>query len=137
PISVPYVLAGRAARALGYADGRPQMFATRLPGVLLWLWLVAATYALARRAFGAEAAALAAAAVALEPSVVANAPLATVDVAYAVGATLALVAGLAWLERPSAARAVGLGFALGLAFVAKFSAFTLLPVFALLPWVVP
>ncbi len=137
PISVPYVLAGRVAKALGFAEGRPLMFATRLPGVLAYLLLVAATFALARRHFGKSAAALAAALVAIEPSIVANAPLATVDVPYALATVLALYAGLGWVEKPSARRALGIGLALGLAFVAKFSAFTFLPVLAILPWLVP
>ncbi len=137
PISVPYVLAGRAAGALGFSEGRPRMFATRLPGVFAYLLLVAATFALARRHFGESAAALSAAAVAIEPSIVANAPLATVDVPYALATVLALYAGLAWVEKPRALRALAIGLALGVAFVAKFSAFTLLPVLAILPWLVP
>ncbi len=136
PISVPYVLAGRAAKSLGAAGGRPLMLATRLPGVLAYVLLVGATFLLARRVFGRDAAGLAAAALALEPSIVGNAPLATVDVPYALGVTLALVAGLGWAERPGAGRAVVLGLALGVAFVAKFQAFTFLPVLACLPLVV-
>ena len=137
PITVPYVLAGRAAKALGFREGRPLMFATRLPGVLAYLLLVGVTFALARRYFGEGVAALAAAAVAIEPSVVANAPLATVDVPYALATALALYAGLVWVEEPNARRALAIGLALGLAFVAKFSAFTFLPVLAILPWLVP
>jgi Dolichyl-phosphate-mannose-protein mannosyltransferase len=137
PMSVPYVLAGRAAKALGVRSARGLTFATRLPGVAFYLLLVLGTYSLTRCAFGAGAAVLAAAAIAVEPSVVGNAPLATVDVPYAVGVTLALLAALRWIEHPQARAASGLGLALGLAFVAKFSAFTLLPVFAILPALVP
>lgn len=136
PISVPYVLAGRAAKSLGATATRPVMLATRLPGIVAYVLLVGATFLLARRAFGRDAGALAAAALALEPSIVGNAPLATVDVPYALGVTLALVAGLWWAERPGAGRALALGLALGLAFVAKFQAFTFLPVLAPLPWLV-
>lgn len=136
PISVPYVLAGRAAKAMGVTAERPLRFATRAPGILAYALLVGATFLLARQSFGRDAAWLAAGALALEPSVVGNAPLATVDVPYALGSTLALVAGLWWAERPGVSRALALGGALGLAFVAKFSAFTFLPVLAALPLLV-
>jgi len=112
PITIPYVLAGRAAKVLGLREGRPLMFATRLPGVLAYLLLVVASFALARRYFGESVAALAAAAVAIEPSIVANAPLATVDVPYALATLLALYAALVWVDKPDARRALGIGLAL-------------------------
>ena len=89
--------------------------------------LVVLTWALGRRLFGEAAALAAAVAVSTAPAVLGHAGLATTDVAAASMFLLALLALLRWLEAPTRARAAALGLALGLAFVTKMSALTLLP----------
>src|SRR6185436_15464723 len=79
------------------------------------------------RVAGTPAAHIATIGVALDPSLVAHGSLATVDVAYALAVVLALLACVGCAERPGLRSGLLLGLALGFAFVAKFSAFTLLP----------
>src|SRR5262245_12788251 len=82
PVTIPNVLAEKAARGLGLPDDVVR-FAARLP-TLAWLAvLLLATGLVGRRLFGEEAGCLAVLAVALDPNVLAHGSLATVDVAYA------------------------------------------------------
>lgn len=127
PVTLLNVAAEKAAARVGFASERSHIVAARLPG-LLWFALAAAlSYALASRLAGEWAGAAAAAVVALDPNLVANAAVATVDVPFAAATLLVLLAVLRYEERPSAGGAVALGAALGLALAVKYTAFLLLP----------
>jgi hypothetical protein len=95
-------------------------------------------FAVARRALGWEAAALALALFCLNPLVLAHGALVTTDAGFALAFFATCVAAVAWLRRPSWARSLGLGVLLGLAQLTKFTALLLLPVLLLailaLPW---
>jgi 4-amino-4-deoxy-L-arabinose transferase-like glycosyltransferase len=133
PGTLPNVLARKAARAAGVADERALRFAARCPS-LLWLGLVfAGVLALARPAFGPQAAWLAVTAAALDPNLVAHGSLATVDAAYAATVVAVLAAAAGYARAPAWSRAAALGFALGLALVVKFSALILLAGLAVIP----
>lgn len=127
PVMVPGVLVRRAVGAAGIRAPTAVRFAARLP-TLAWLAaLLGVTFWFTRRHVGPLAAQLATIGVALDPSLVAHGSLATVDVAYALAGVLALASVVHFAERPRWRTGVALGLALGLAFVAKFSAFVLLP----------
>ncbi len=127
PVTLLNIAAEKAAARAGLASERSHIVAARLPG-LLWFALCAAlTYGLARRLAGDWAAAAATAVVALDPNLVANASLATVDVPFAAATLLVLWAALRHADQPSLARAVVLGGALGLALSAKYTAVLLIP----------
>lgn len=81
-----------------------------------------AAWLLARRIAGPAAGAVAVGLVVLCPPVLAHAGLATTDLAIAACFPLALVALLAWIERPDPRRAALLGLACALAVLVKFSA---------------
>jgi 4-amino-4-deoxy-L-arabinose transferase-like glycosyltransferase len=133
PIMVPSVLVRKAARAAGVSDARALRFAARVP-CALWLALLLATvYVATRRWISPAAAALATAAAALDPNLVAHASLATTDVAFALAALATLVTALALWVRPSLRASLLFGVALGLAFVAKVSAVLLVPGVAVVP----
>jgi 4-amino-4-deoxy-L-arabinose transferase-like glycosyltransferase len=134
PISLLNVLSAKGARAAGLTAEPAVRFAARLPTVACLGGLLLATFYLARRVFGDKAAHLATIAAALDPSLVGNGTLVTVDVVYALGVVLTTAAAVACIERPSARTAAALGLALGLAFTAKFSALLLLPPLAVAPF---
>ena len=128
PVSVVNVLARKAARrAFGAGDPRLLLFCARLPTVAEFAALLAVMALLARRWLDARTAALAVIACALDPSLIAHASLATVDVPYALAHLLGLAAALAFARDPSPRRGLVLGLALGLAFAVKLTAFLLLP----------
>lgn len=128
PAVVPNVLAVRfAKRILGADDPSWQRLAARLPSVMWLGLLLLAVWAIAGRLAGPDAAHLALLLAALDPNLVANASLVTVDVAFTLAACLTLAAAAAFASRPGLFRALVLGAALGLAFVVKFAAFLLLP----------
>ncbi|HET7292816.1 MAG TPA: glycosyltransferase family 39 protein [Vicinamibacteria bacterium] len=127
PVTLLNVVTEKAAAGAGFGSERGQIVAARLPG-LFWFALTAAlTWALARRLAGEWAGAAAAALVALDPSLAANASVTTVDVPFAAASLLVLLAALRFGEDPRGGGAVLLGAALGLAFAAKYTAFLLLP----------
>lgn len=132
-IMVPNVLARKAARAAGVTDPRALRFAARAPGALWLALLIVVVYLAGRHWISPAAGALAAAAAALDPNLVAHASLATADAAYAFATVATLVAALRLWTRPSPAAAALFGVALGLALVAKPSAFLLLPGVAVVP----
>src|SRR5262249_49637108 len=70
---------------------------------------------------------------ALDPNLIANSSIATVDTAYAAATLLTVLTSLGFARRPSPASGVALGLALGLAFSVKFTAFLLMPGLLLLP----
>jgi Dolichyl-phosphate-mannose-protein mannosyltransferase len=128
PISMLNVAARRVAkRALGRAEPRALLFASRLPTVGLFALLLGTVFLAARAWVGPRAAHLATIACALDPSLIAHGGLGTVDVAFALFHLLTLCAAYALVQRPSVARGVFLGLALGLAFATKFSAVLLFP----------
>lgn len=104
----------------------------RLPIVMVslaGLWLV---FLWSRRLWGETAGLLAAALWAFEPNLVANASLATTDLAAAVLFAAAVFALVHCLERPSPGAACLAGLVFGLALLTKFTALLLLPIGALL-----
>lgn len=135
PVMIPNVLAKKAGRAAGLSGGRALTFCARLPGFFWYAALLLAVFLLARRLAGPLAAHLAAIAAALDPNLVANAAVATVDAPYTLATLLALAAGLRYAEQPGLARAALVGLALGFAFATKFTAFLLIPGLALIPLV--
>lgn len=136
PIMVPGVLARKAARALGVTEMPALRFAARAPSAV-WLAVLLALVYMAGRRISPVAGVLALAAAALDPNLAAHASLATADLPFACAVLATLVAADAAWRRPSALRGAVVGAALGLAFVAKVSAFLLLPGLALLPWLSP
>jgi 4-amino-4-deoxy-L-arabinose transferase-like glycosyltransferase len=134
PITAPGVLARKAARAAGVTDPGALRFFARAPSAL-WLVLLFGLVYAAGRMFGPLTGALALAATALDPSLVAHASLATSDVPFTCATLATILAAYRLWERPSPARAALLGAAVGMAFVAKVTAFVLLPGLALLPLV--
>ena len=137
PIMLPGVLARKAARAAGVTDAEALRFVARAPSVLWLALLLGLVYAAGRTVGGPKAGALALAGAALDPNLVAHASLATSDVPFACATLATILAAHRFGERASPARAVILGAALGIAFVAKVSAILLLPGLALLPLVAP
>ncbi len=128
PISLVNVAAEKAARRAGVAAERDLLTAARLPGLVFFALVVGLSYALGRRLGGEWTGLAAAAAVAVDPNIVANAALATVDVPFAAATLLALLTALRHLERPGLGRATALGAAVGLALVTKYTALLLVPV---------
>ena len=137
PGAVPNILARQAARGLGLRGERPLRFVSRLPTVAAFALLLATVFVVGRRFLGETAASLATAACALDPNLIANSAVATVDTPYALATLLALGA-LLWLaEEVSLPRGLALGAALGLAFAVKFTAFLLVPGVLVFPLLVP
>lgn len=138
PGTVPNAIARQLAkRWLGVRDPARLRFVSRLPTVATLGLLLLTVYVGGRRFLGESAAALGTIACALDPNLIANASVVTVDVAYALATLLTLGAVLWMAERPSLARAAAVGAALGLAFAVKFSAFLLLPAVVVFPFLVP
>jgi hypothetical protein len=133
PAVVPSVLAQRAVNRLSGAQGSEDRLrlAARLPTVLWLALLLGAVWVVAWRVAGAAAAHVALLLAASEPNLVAHGSIVSVDVAFTLVACLTLVAAYALACRPTLLRALLLGLALGLAFVAKFAAFLLLPLIPL------
>ena len=130
PGTVPNVLALNRLSRFRFLEGpEPQRrkLAARLPTLLWFALLLAAVWAAAWRIAGPAAAHVALLVTALEPNLVANASIVTVDVLFTLTAVLGLGAAYALAERPGPARSLLLGLALGVAFVTKFAAFLLVP----------
>ncbi len=138
PGTVPHALARQAAKAwLGVRGPERLRFFARLPSVAAFALLLGTVFVVGRRFLGETAACLATTTCALDPNLIANSSVATVDTVYAL-ATLLTVGAMLWMvERPSIGRAAAVGAALGLAFVAKFSAFLLVPAVLVIPWLIP
>jgi Dolichyl-phosphate-mannose-protein mannosyltransferase len=99
----------------------------RLPIIGLTLLLAVIVYAWARELFGPMAGLLALTLLSFDPNILAHGNLATSDIGVTCFATLALYTFWRWMTRPTPARAVIAGLALGLAQVSKFSAVYLIP----------
>ena len=100
----------------------------RLPIVGLTLLLALTVYAWTRELFGPTCGLLALTMLSFDPNILAHGNLATNDMGVTCFATLTLYAFWRWMARPTAARAVIAGLALGFAEVSKFSAVYLIPV---------
>lgn len=100
----------------------------RLPIIGLTLLLAVIVYAWTRELFGPMAGLLALTLLSFDPNILAHGNLATSDIGVTCFATLALYTFWRWMTRPTPARAVIAGLALGLAQVSKFSAVYLIPV---------
>src|SRR5439155_10317039 len=120
PATVPNVLARQAARALGVRGAERLRFASRLPTVGLLALLLVTVFAIGRRFLGEGAACLATTACALDPNLIANSALATVDTAYALATVLTLGAVLRLAERVSPQRRRDVGADLGHVFAEMF-----------------
>ena len=137
PGTVPNALARQAAKSwLGVRGPERLRFFSRLPTVGALALLLGTVFVVGRRFLGEAAACLATTACALDPNLIANSSVATVDTVYALATLLTLGAVLWMVERPSIGRAALVGAALGLAFVAKFSAFLLVPAVLVFPWLI-
>jgi dolichyl-phosphate-mannose-protein mannosyltransferase len=138
PGTVPNAVARQAAKKwLGVRDPVRLRLFSRLPTVAELALLLGTVFVVGRRFLGETAACLATTACALDPNLIANSSLATVDTVYALATLLTLGAVLWMVECPSIGRAIAVGTALGLAFVAKFSAFLLVPAVLVFPWLIP
>src|SRR5215210_3704752 len=104
----------------------------RLPVVALGMLLGWVAFLWARELYGDEAGLVALFLLAFCPSLVAHAHLATTDVGFAAFTVLALWTFHRFVLRPTPARLVLCGVALGLAQLAKMSALLLYPLFLLL-----
>jgi hypothetical protein len=124
-----FVEANAGAGGLGrYAD---LLLAGRLAVVALGALLVWLVHAWGCRLHGPAGGAAAAFLLALSPTFLAHARLATVDVGATLAITVALYLTWRALEAPGPARWGAAGAALGLAVASKFTALLLLPVLAL------
>jgi hypothetical protein len=138
PGTVPNAIARQAARNwLGVRGPDRLRFYSRLPTVGTLLLLLGLVFVMGRRFLGEAAACLATTACALDPNLIANSALATVDTLYALATLLTLGAVLWMVEKPSLLRGAAVGAALGLAFAVKFSAFLLLPAVTVRPLLIP
>jgi len=138
PGSVPNAIARQAAKQwLGVRGPDRLLFFARLPTVLTLALLLAAVFVIGRRFLGEAAACLATTACALDPNLIANSSVATVDTLYALATLLTLGAVLWAAPRPSVGRVAAVGATLGLAFAVKFSAFLLVPAVLVFPVLIP
>ncbi|HET8733333.1 MAG TPA: glycosyltransferase family 39 protein, partial [Anaeromyxobacteraceae bacterium] len=108
------------------------LFRARASVVLLSVLLAVGVWLAARRAFGEPAGLLALALYALDPLVVANAGLATLDLGAAAAIFAAVTLSWVALDRGGAARVAAAGVATGLALASKGTGVVVLPVLALL-----
>jgi len=91
PGSVPNAIARQAAKQwLGVRGPGRLLFFARLPTVLTLAVLLAAVFVIGRRFLGEAAACLATTACALDPNLIANSSVATVDTLYALATLLTL-----------------------------------------------
>ena len=88
-------------------------FYSRLPTVAALALLLGLVYVVGRRFLGEAAAGLATTACALDPNLIANGAVATVDMIYALATLLTLGAVLWVVEKPSVPRGAAVGAALG------------------------
>jgi hypothetical protein len=110
--------------------------AGRLGNLPFFLLVLLATWMIARRLFGPEAAACSVFFAATTPVLLGNAAVATLDVAPVAFVLLALYAFLNWLDEPSSGNSVWLGLLSAAAILSKFSAlpFLIVTFTAILLW---
>lgn len=108
---------GNDADAITQAAKKPMIVFTLLLGLALWLWT--------KSQFGPITALLVTLLYAFSPTFIAHGRFVTTDVGASAGFFIATIAYLRFLKKPSALNIVLAGFALGFAFLAKFSTFML------------
>ncbi len=133
PVTVLNVAADALGRELikRYPSAVPPQHDTtwlfrRTATLALYLLLIVATWRLGTAVAGPTAGLLAGSATALDPSIIANGGLVTVDVAFGVATAAVLISVLRFGRAPSLWRAIMVGLAFGLAFSTKFTAVLLL-----------
>jgi 4-amino-4-deoxy-L-arabinose transferase-like glycosyltransferase len=100
-------------------------------GILPFFWIAClAVYWWARRDFGGSVAVAAVFLFSFMPNVLAHAGLATTDMALTAFVAATFVCALAWVEKPTPARAILFGASFALAILSKFSA----PIFLAAAW---
>jgi len=111
------------ARILGTGRQYVDMLASARHGeIVFFLILAGAVWFWSRRLLGDAGAATATLLLVTNPNVLAHAGLATTDIAAAAMTTVALFAGVVWLERPSWTRTIVLAVAIGAAVSSRLSA---------------
>ncbi len=105
------------------------LFLGRLPMLLILLLLGIYIFKWARELFGQGAALLALFLYSLSPTFLAHGRFVTTDVAAAAGIFVASYYFVRWLKNPSAKNLIIAGFVFGVAQLAKFSVFLLIPLF--------
>lgn len=105
-------------------------FWARVPAIALTIGLGLLIFAFAQELFGAVAAVLAVALFTLEPTVLAHGRVVQTDIPAAFGCLLLLFAVWRYVHGPSALRALALGAAGAVAFLAKFSMIIAAPLIA-------
>ncbi|MCZ6695967.1 MAG: glycosyltransferase family 39 protein, partial [Acidobacteria bacterium] len=108
-------------------DPERVLFFTRMPFVLMATGLGALLYLWGRRLIGGAPAVAALGLYALDPTIIAHAPLVTTDVGFAAFGMLFLFALWSYLNHRTLQRLLWCGLALGAALGAKFSALILIP----------
>jgi hypothetical protein len=108
------------------------MFAVRVPMILVTLLLGWLLFAWTSRHYGSLAAIIALVLYVFSPTILAHGRLVTTDVGAAAGFFIGLSAFLRFLQAPTGKNIFMAGGALGLALLAKFSTFLLVPVFVFL-----
>ena len=116
----------RVGHAFLFANRESVLMAARTAASLFAILLLIATWFFARTLFGANVAFIASALVAFEPNLIGHGGLVTTDVPAALGFLLAIYASYRYLARPTVARILVLGLAMGLALALKFSSITLI-----------
>lgn len=96
--------------------------AARLPGVLLVMAMVVFAYLMGREVYGPRAGMVAAWLCAFSPNLLAHGRLATTDFPQALFVLVTAYAFLRFVRRPSVHAGLGVGAALGLALLSKYSA---------------
>lgn len=105
-------------------------FWTRLPMAALTLGLGALVFVFARDVFGVRAALIALALFVVEPTVLAHGRVVQTDIPAAFGFLLTLYATCRYAAEPTGRRAAFIGFAAGVAVLAKFSMLIVAPLLA-------
>ena len=132
---VPFRDSSSTVSNLAYSDevlwrlnpnGRSMVARARLPIIGLTLLLGVIVYAWTRELFGPTCGLLALTLLSFDPNILAHGSLATNDIGVTFFSTLTLYTFWRWMTRPTSARAVVVGLALGLALVSKFSAIYLI-----------
>ncbi len=111
------------ASILGVGQHYVDMLASARHGELLFFLILAlGVWLWARRLCGEAGAAMATLLLVTNPNILAHAGLATTDIAATATTTLALLAAVWWIERPTWGRTVALGVAIGAAVASRLSA---------------
>lgn len=118
----------RGQRIVALRDDDLMLDAARIALLPVALGALALVWRWGRRLYGTGGAAIAAAAFALDPNVIAHARLITPDMTLAATTLLALFALARVGETPTTARRIALGGALALVFLSKFTALLLVPI---------